>query len=390
MRISHRFTAALAAVSLAGSGCGLAGGGGADGDGPIKLGIMAGLQTSSYSHPWVPQGAKIAAAAINGAGGIGGRKVEVVVCDDKGTPQGAALCAQKLLTQDRVLMMVGDDGNMEAGLVPALKAAKSISWASLGSSLDSLKNDRVYVLQPVLVQYWIVPQMLPPTTRKVAYVSSDSVIAQESRKRATTYYPKSIGVSSVTLPATTADFQPTCLKIKETGADTAVLAISAGQSPSLIQACHQVGLTRLRWVIPSIEVSPQVVRTLTDLRQPNLGVLAYGGTVRKEFEADIAKYGPKVGGITNPIADGALNAWLGMKLLTKIIPAAGGPDAEKIKAWLDGQKAFDTMGATAPIDFTATPVPAMPRIKNTSATKGVYENGEPVVTEPKPYTIKTP
>ncbi|MFC5754130.1 ABC transporter substrate-binding protein [Actinomadura rugatobispora] len=390
MRIRHRSMATLAAVSLGATGCGPAGGSAADGDGPIKLGIMAGLQTNSYSHPWVPQGAKIAAAAVNDAGGIGGRKVEIVVCDDKGTPQGAALCAQKLLRQDKVLMMVGNDGNMEAGLVPTLKATKSISWASLGSSLDSLKNDRVYVLQPVLVQYWILPQMLPPATKKVAYVSSDSVIARESQKRATTYYPKSISISSVTLPATTADFQPACLKIKESGADTAVLAISAGQSPMLIQTCHQIGLTGLRWAIPSIEVSPQLTKTLMQLRQPNLGVLAYGGTVRKDFEADVAKYGPKVGGLTNPIADGVINAWLGVKLLTKVVPAAGGPDAEKIKAWLDKQKAFDTMGATAPIDFTATPVPAMPRIKNTSATRGEYQNGKPVVTEPKPYTIKTP
>ncbi|MWA03515.1 ABC transporter substrate-binding protein [Actinomadura sp. LD22] len=387
MHMRHRFTAALAGVSLAAAGCG-GSAAGVSGDGPIKLGIMASVQSNSISDPWVPQAAKIAAAAVNDAGGISGHKVQIDFCDDKGTPQGASLCAQKLLMQDKVLMMAGNQGTMEAALIPTLKAAKTISWASQGASLDALKSDRVYVLQPVLVQYRILPQMLPSTTRRVAYISADSAVARESGKISATYFPKSVGVTPLTVALTATDFQPICLKIKQIGADTAVVATAPAQIPSLIQTCHQIGLTDLQWAIPSIELTPQLVKTVSDLKQKNTVVMAFGKAAVDGFAADVAKYGPKVGGITNTVADDALNAWLAVKLAAKIIPAAGGPDAGKIKAWLDKQRSFDTAGATAPIDFTASPVPGTPRVKNTSASKGEISGGKLVVTDPRPYTFR--
>ena len=338
----------------------------------------------------MPRAARIAAAAINDVGGVSGRKVEIVFCDDHGTPQGAALCAQKLLVQEKVLLMVGNDGTMEPGLIPTLKVAKTISWASQGASLDSLKSDRVYVLQPVLVQYRLVPLMPPPATRRVAYVSADTVVAQEGQKTSSKYYPPAIQVTPLTVAPAATDFQPTCLKVKQSGADTAVIAVNPAQIPSLIQTCHQIGLNRLHWVIPSIEMTPQVLKTVTELKQPNTTVMAFGQTAFDGFQADVAKYGRQVGGIDNTIADSAINAWLGVKLLAKVIPAAGGPDAAKIKNWLDRQTAFDTGGVTAPIDFTASPVPGMPRIKNVSATKGEIRDGRLVATAPEPFVLKNP
>jgi ABC-type branched-subunit amino acid transport system substrate-binding protein len=391
MRIRNRFMVGLAAASLVvASGCGGSMADSSSGNGPIKLGIMAGVQTNAISHPWVPQAAKIAAAAVNAAGGIMGRKVEIHFCDDHGTPQGAALCAQKLLVQEKVLMMVGNDGTMEPGLIPTLKVAKTISWASQGASLDSLKSDRVYVLQPVLVQYKIVPQMLSSATKRVAYISADTVVAQEGQKTSAKYFPPTIPITPLTVAPTATDFQPTCLKVQQSGADTAVIAVNPAQIPSLIQTCNQIGLNRLHWVIPSIEMTPQVLKTVTELKQPNTTVMAFGQTAFDGFGADVAKYGRQVGGIDNTIADSAVNAWLGVKLLAKVIPAAGGPDAGKIKSWLDKQTAFDTGGVTAPIDFTASPVPGMPRVKNVSASKGEIRDGKLVSTDPKPFTLKNP
>src|SRR5487761_1059230 len=59
---------------------------------PILLGLMAPSQSNSLSEPWIAQGAKIAAAAVNAAGGIDGRPVKIDYCDDHGTAQGGAVC----------------------------------------------------------------------------------------------------------------------------------------------------------------------------------------------------------------------------------------------------------------------------------------------------------
>ncbi len=351
---------------------------------------MTGINTSSVSQPWVPQAAKIAAASVNASGGVLGRPVQIDVCDDHSTPQGASVCAQKLLVQDKVLMMVGDDGTQEPALIPTLAAAKTISWSSLGASLDSLKSPNVYILEPVLVGYWILPQMLPTTTKKVAYISADTAIAESGEKASAAFYPKSITVTPFQVSETSTNFQPTCLQIKQSGADTAVAATNPNQIASLIQTCNQIGLTKLVWAIPSIEMSPEVVKTVTELHQPNLTVLAFGKPAVDGFAADVAAYGPKVGGITNTVADSGINAWLGVKLFAKIVPQVGSVDAMKIKTWLDQQKAFDTGGATAPVNFTTTAVAALPRVKNLSASEGEISGGKLIVTNPTPFSAHLP
>src|SRR5262245_54272999 len=136
---------------------------------PIKFGLMIPIN-AAVSQPYIETAAKIAAAAVNDQGGILGRPVEIDVCDDQYTPQNAAVCAQKLLVDDKVLMMVGNPGQQEPSLTPVLDQANTISWASFGASLDSLKSPRVYILAPNQVSYWAVPQLLPPGTKHVAFL----------------------------------------------------------------------------------------------------------------------------------------------------------------------------------------------------------------------------
>jgi ABC-type branched-subunit amino acid transport system substrate-binding protein len=357
---------------------------------PIKLGVMTAVQTNAVSQPWIPQAARIGAAAVNAAGGIMGRPVQIDFCDDHYTPQGAALCAQKLLVQDKVFMMVGDDGTQEAALIPTLSSANTISWASYGASLQSLMSSRVYILAPSEASYWVIPQMLPATTKHAAYIFPDVAIANAAEKATVPFFPKTVQITPVSVPLTEANLQPACLQVKQSGADTAIVAMNPGQVATLIQTCNQIGLTSTLWVIPSLQMTDQVLQTVTQLHQPNLAVLSYGGNAVPDFAADVAKYGPQVGGITNTIADDAVGAWLGVKLLAQIVPQVGSVDATKVKAWLDQQTAFQTDGATPPINFTATPISALPRLKNLSATKGVIQNNQAVVTNPTPFVIHMP
>jgi len=50
----------------------------------------------------------MAAEEINGQGGVlGGRKIELIVEDDAGTPEKGAAGLRKLVSQDRVVAVVG-------------------------------------------------------------------------------------------------------------------------------------------------------------------------------------------------------------------------------------------------------------------------------------------
>jgi hypothetical protein len=164
--------------------------------------------------------------------------------------------------------------------------------------------------------------------------------------------------------------------------------MNPGQVATLIQTCNQLGLTNITWAITTFEITPQVVQTVSSLHARNLVVLGLGGgTTEQQFAADVTKYGSQVGGITNTLAEPAINAWLAVKLLPKVVAGAGSLDPSKIMAWLDHQTAFATMGATAPINFMSTPVAQIPRLKNLSGTKAEIENGKVVVVNPTPYAL---
>lgn len=80
---------------------------GANESGPIKFGFMGPLTgpTSSAGEALL-QGAELRVAELNAAGGINGRKVELVKCDDQSTPAVGVACVNRLVTQDKVDVLV--------------------------------------------------------------------------------------------------------------------------------------------------------------------------------------------------------------------------------------------------------------------------------------------
>jgi branched-chain amino acid transport system substrate-binding protein len=76
---------------------------------PVKIGIAAPLSGGAATYGQdVKRGAELAADKINEKGGIlGGRKIELVFEDDKGTPQGGVAAVQKLISVNRVNAITG-------------------------------------------------------------------------------------------------------------------------------------------------------------------------------------------------------------------------------------------------------------------------------------------
>lgn len=356
---------------------------------PLVVGLMTDIN-GNPSQPWVLAGARIGAAAVNAAGGINGRPVRIDFCDDHSTGPGAAICAQKLLVQDKALMMVGDDGTQEPGLIPTLATANTISWGSGGASLQSLTSPRVYVVDPDEAEYWVLPQLLPKTTRHLLFLQTDTAIAGAAVKAAEAYVPKGIAVSTITVPQTATTFESYCTQIKDSGADTVSPLINVDAMAALVQQCQQVGVNVL-WALGSQLLTPQLIQTITQYHLRNILALGLGGGgTLTQFEKDAAKYGPEVGGDTNLYAEPGINAWLAVVLLPRVIAGAHSLKPATIAAWLNRQTAFSTGGATAPIDFAATRISSVPRLKNFSATRATITDGTIKVTNPTPVVAKLP
>ncbi len=79
-------------------------------DGPsiIKIGFFGDLSGPTYNFGQsATNGVLMAADEINQAGGINGRKIDIVTEDDKGSPELAAQLTSKLIDRDKVIAIIG-------------------------------------------------------------------------------------------------------------------------------------------------------------------------------------------------------------------------------------------------------------------------------------------
>src|SRR4051794_40798549 len=74
----------------------------------IKIGVTQPLTGAvAAAGNYVVQGAKVAESQINAAGGVLGKKIELVVEDNKSNPTEAVATVEKLIVRDKVPVIIG-------------------------------------------------------------------------------------------------------------------------------------------------------------------------------------------------------------------------------------------------------------------------------------------
>ena len=72
---------------------------------PIRIGVIA--EESAIAGAGISKGAQMAADAINAAGGVNGRKIELVIYDDHSSASDAVRAFQRAVSQDHAVAVVG-------------------------------------------------------------------------------------------------------------------------------------------------------------------------------------------------------------------------------------------------------------------------------------------
>src|SRR3990172_5237655 len=90
---------------------------------PVKIGVIQPLSGPvAASGNYVRMGAEIARDWLHARGGVGGRKVELVIEDNKSDPKEAARAAEKLIVRDKVPALMGAWGSsMTLAAMPKLE-----------------------------------------------------------------------------------------------------------------------------------------------------------------------------------------------------------------------------------------------------------------------------
>src|SRR5437667_4248149 len=118
----------------------------------IKTGVNGPLTGAfAASGTYVVNGAKIAADEINAKGGILGKKIELVIEDNKSNPTEAAAVAEKLITSDKVPVLVGAWGSsLTLAVMPKLMEYETAMVVETSSSgkITTTGNPFIFRISP--------------------------------------------------------------------------------------------------------------------------------------------------------------------------------------------------------------------------------------------------
>jgi branched-chain amino acid transport system substrate-binding protein len=127
---------------------------------PIKIGFFGPI-TERFAGLGLDakKGAELAVKQANAAGGINGRKVELVVYDDRGNRTEAVAVARKLIEQDKVIAIVSGSLSLTSiAAAPIISESKVPMVAAYSNAVGVVKgNDYVFRWASVAdVQGWVL------------------------------------------------------------------------------------------------------------------------------------------------------------------------------------------------------------------------------------------
>jgi branched-chain amino acid transport system substrate-binding protein len=119
---------------------------------PIKIGVIEPLSGPvAASGNYVRMGAEIARDWINSRGGINGRKVELLIEDNKSDPKEAASAAEKLIVRDKVPAIMGAWGSsMTLAAMPKLEeyGVPMVVETSSAATITKRGNPWIFRISP--------------------------------------------------------------------------------------------------------------------------------------------------------------------------------------------------------------------------------------------------
>ncbi|WP_406416358.1 ABC transporter substrate-binding protein [Streptomyces sp. NBC_00873] len=371
--------AAIVAFTAIASGCssdddgkkGSSSGGGA----PIKLMVQGAISGPVYTVPEMVTGAQAAVNRINSEGGINGRKLELIPCDDQGNPNNAKACGRKAVSE-RVAAVVGGLSMYDNQFIPTLESAKIPYIGSTGSAPIANTN----------------PVSFPVSSGAVSYLASGKAMARNGCKKAAVFAADQPGVDSAIenitrglnqsgvtevkpykFPTSTSNFSSLVGTAQAAGAEC--IGISSGPQAlaGIMLAVKKSGtITPINTILSNIV--PELLKTVEFpagkltadglFYMPDADATGRTQQVLGQYVADIA--GTKATGQAAAIDGPSINGYNSVLLFAALAKTLPDITAEKVLNAMGSFKS-DT-GLTTPIDFSGKgPIEGAPQVHATTA-----------------------
>ncbi|MFG3124323.1 ABC transporter substrate-binding protein [Streptomyces sp. NPDC048201] len=179
-RRAAQYAGALAACAALTAGCGtVPGTGGGAGDGTVTVMTWAPERTGATNKPGMPATARAYARWINRHGGVGGRTLTVLTCNEHNDSVGAAKCARRAAAE-HVVAVVGSYSQFGDSFLAPLESAGIPYIGGYGVTSDEFTGPYSYPVnggQPALLAG--LGQALAEQCGPVTLVRPDSIAGDE-------------------------------------------------------------------------------------------------------------------------------------------------------------------------------------------------------------------
>ena len=300
---------------------------------------------------------------INAAGGINGRPLELIVYDDGGRADKALSFAKRLLSNDRVDVIVG--GSTTATTMASVKLIDraGVPFISLAGAVVIIDPVKKWVFKTAhtdrMAAEKVMQDMKKRGLSRLALLSESSGFGKSGRTQ-TLLAAELMGIEIVadeTYGPKDTDVTAQLTKIKGNAGAEALLVFGFGQGPAIVTKNYQqLGMTTPLY--QSHGVASKAFLDLTGaaaegMRLPVTGVLIADqlpqGPRRAVLESFIAEYSTKYGAEPSAFAG---HAYDGLYLMVEAIKRAGTSDKATVREALEATEGF--IGITGEFNFSAS------------------------------------
>ena len=314
---------------------------------PIKIGLVTALSgQSARAGEALTRGLQIAIDELNAAGGVLGRKFELLRRDDEATPAKGVLAARELVFKEKVAVLFGGlDTPVSIAIVPIMNEAKVPFMGPWAAGTPITKNGanpnfvfRVSAVDEIVDKAMLQYAQKNFNAKKPGMILINNPWGESNEKglKAALEAKGMVPAGIEKFEGNDVDVVPQLTRLKNAGADTLFLVGNVGPSAQVVKS-----LDRMGWKVPIVSHWGPAGGRFTELAGPSAPSVHFVQTYSffgkqspvgtKVLKMLMAKYpdikGP--GDVTPAV--GVANAYDAMHLVALAIRNADSTDGAKVR-----------------------------------------------------------
>lgn len=215
----------------------------------IKIGLYGTITgTNALAGEMLQKGGELAVKEVNEAGGINGTPLELIVYDDKSSPEGAVMAVTRLVDVDDVVAMVGSNSSPNIIASADITEEEGVIQVGAGTSPSYTNAGYQYLFRGTanadLPNKAFVDAMSTLGASKIAILNVATEYGTSGVASVKALLPESIEiVCEEQYQATDTDFTGQVAKVIDSGADSVVLYGTTADSALVIKQLRGNGFS---------------------------------------------------------------------------------------------------------------------------------------------------